>query len=103
MPRPMPPQVLLDIINQASGAKEQFGMFPEQSKATQVPLQQYNYFLDAFGRSHREFLADINPQLEPNLVQTLHMINSDYIDNKARYGSVVGQILKDKATLMKKW
>ena len=98
MPRPMPPQVLLDIVNQASGAKEQFSVFPEQSKATQAPLQMYNYFLDAFGRSHREFLADINPQLEPNLVQTLHMINSDYIDNKARYGSTVGQIIGGKAT-----
>ncbi len=98
MPRPMPPQVLLDIINQASGAKEQFGNFPEQSRATSVPLAQYNYFLDAFGRSHREFLADINPQLEPNLVQTLHMINSDYIDNKARYGATVSEIVKDKAT-----
>ena len=98
MPRPMPPQVLLDIINQASGAKEQFGSFPEQAKATQAPLQMNNYFLDAFGRSHREFLADINPQLEPNLVQTLHMINSDYIDRKARDGVTVREIMKDKVT-----
>ena len=98
MPRPMPPQVLLDVINQASGMKEQFSNFPEQAKATQAPLPVGNYFLEAFGQSHREFLADINPQLEPNLVQTLHMINSDYIDRKARDGETVRQVLKDKPT-----
>ena len=94
MPRPMPPEVLLDVINQASGAQENFGIWPERNKATQAPFPQYSYFLDAFGRSHREFLADINPKLEPNLVQTLHMINSDYIDNKAKYGATVGQVVK---------
>ena len=41
-----------------------------------------NGFLDAFGQSHREFLADIDPKLEPNLVQTLMMINSPYVDGK---------------------
>ena len=98
MPRPMPPQVLLDVINQASGAHENFGNWPERSKATQAALPVGNYFLDAFGQSHREFLADIDPKLEPNLVQTLHMINSDYIDRKARDGDVVKQIVKDAPT-----
>jgi hypothetical protein len=88
-PRPMPAQVLLDMVNQATGATESFGSFPERSRAVQASLPDGNFFLDAFGRSHREFLADLNPKLEPTLVQTLHVINSQYIDGKIRGGHVV--------------
>ncbi len=95
LPRPMPAQALLDMINQASGSKEQFTSWPDRSKAIQTAFPVGNYFLDAFGQSHREFLADIDPKLEPNLVQTLHMINSSYINNKVRYGSTVDDAMKD--------
>jgi hypothetical protein len=89
MPRAMPAQAMLDMLNQATGAKEAFGSFPERAKAVQAAMPLGNGFLDAFGQSHRDFLADIDPKLEPNLVQTLMMINSRYVDNKVRSGVTV--------------
>ena len=67
----MPAPALLDMVNQATGAAENFSTFPERSKAVQAALPPQNYFLTAFGQSHREFLADMDPKLEPNLVQLL--------------------------------
>lgn len=93
MPKAMPAPAVLDMLNQASGVREQFGSFPERSKAIQAALPVRNNFVDAFGQSHREFLADIDPKLEPNLVQTLMMINSSYVDNKVRNGNAVNNVL----------
>ncbi|HLK55194.1 MAG TPA: DUF1549 domain-containing protein [Chthonomonadaceae bacterium] len=95
-PKPMPAQALLDMLNQATGVQESFGSFPERNKAVQAALPPQNYFLSAFGQSHREFLADIDPKLEPNLVQTLIMINSPYVDNKVRSGNTIKAVM-DKA------
>lgn len=95
VPRPMPAPALLDMINQAAGSKETFGSFPERSRAIQASLPPNNQFLNAFGQSHREFLADIDPKLEPNLVQTLLMINSPYIENKIRAGTAAAEAAKE--------
>ncbi len=57
-----------------------------------------NSFLDAFGQSHREFLTEIDPKLEPNLVQTLTMINSPYIEDKVDNGTTTRTIVKDAKT-----
>ncbi|MGC8668033.1 MAG: DUF1549 and DUF1553 domain-containing protein [Chthonomonadales bacterium] len=94
-PKPMPAQVLLDVVNQATGADERFSPFEDRDRAIQAMLPVSNEFLTAFGQSHREFLADINPKLEPNLVQTLMMINSPYIENKIEHGATVGEVLKE--------
>jgi hypothetical protein len=96
--RPMPAQVLLDMLNQAAGVNEEFGTYPERTRAVQAVLPVGNYFLNAFGQSHREFLADIDPKLEPNLVQTLHMINSPYVNNKIQQGSAVAAVVKETKT-----
>ena len=96
--KPMPAQALLDMMNQATGAQEQFGNFPERTRAVQAAMPIGNGFLDAFGQSHREFLADIDPKLEPNLVQTLMMINSPYIENKVDNGTTTRTIVKDAKT-----
>ena len=53
----------------------------------QLTLPVGSYFLDTFGRSHREFLAELEPKVEPTLVQTLHILNSPYIDDKVKSGS----------------
>jgi hypothetical protein len=95
-PKPMPAPALLDMVNQATGASESFSTFPERSKAVQAALPPQNYFLTAFGQSHREFLADMDPKLEPNLVQTLIMINSPYIEGKIRQGNTIKAVM-DKA------
>ena len=96
--KPMPAEVLLDMINTASGTNEQLGTWPERSRAIQASLPPQNYFLSVFGQSHREFLADIDPKLEPNLVQTLTMINSPYIEGKVRGGQTLDTVLKETKT-----
>jgi hypothetical protein len=96
-PRPMLGQVLLDTLNQATSTTERFGDFPIETKAAQLTLPVGSYFLDTFGRSHREFLAELEPKVEPTLVQTLHILNSPYIDNKVKNRTgTVGKLLGDK-------
>jgi hypothetical protein len=96
-PRPMLGQVLLDTINQATGTTDRFGDFPVTTKAKQLTLPVGSEFLDTFGRSHREFLAELEPKIEPTLVQTLHILNSPFIDNKVKSGDgTVGRLLQDK-------
>lgn len=81
-PRPMLGQVFLDALNQATGTTERFGDFPPRTRAAQLTLPVDSYFMDAFGRSHREFLAELEPKLEPTLVQILHILNSPYVNGK---------------------
>lgn len=95
-PRPMLGQLLLDSLNQATGTSERFGDFPTETKAAHLTLPVGSYFMDTFGRSHREFLANLEPKIEPTLVQTLHVLNSPYIDNKVRYGQTCQKLLADK-------
>lgn len=99
LPRPMLGQVLLDSLDQATGNSDRFGEFPPETKAVQLTLPVGNYFLDTFGRAHREFLAELEPKVEPTLVQTLHILNSPFIDNKVKAkGGTVESLLQDKAT-----
>ena len=97
-PRPMPAPVLLDVLNQTTGAKERFGDFPIDYRVVKLTLPVGSYFLDSFGRSHREFLAELEPKVEPTLVQTLHILNSPYIEDKVRTGDgVLNKLLQDKS------
>ncbi len=86
-PRPILAQVLLDALNDVTGTQEKFGRYPGHMRAVQLPLPVSSRFLSLFGRSNREFLAELEPKLEPTLTQALHMINSHYINNKIRAGN----------------
>ena len=98
-PRPMLGQVFLDVLNATTGSHERFGDFPVDTHAKQLTLPLGSYFMDTFGRSHREFLAELEPKLEPTLVQTLHILNSTYVNNKLKDNTgTVALLLKD-ATL----
>lgn len=94
-PKQMLAQVLLDAINDACGTADGYGTFPLGTRATSLPLPIRNEFLDKFGRSDREFLASLDPHVEPTLPQTLMMINSPYINAKvAAPRGTVAQLLK---------
>lgn len=95
-PRPMLAPVLLDVVNQATGVKEQLTAFP-LNRAVELPLPANNYFLSVFGQSHREYLTELDPKLEPNLVQTLHMMNSGYVNGKIRNGAYTRELVRNKA------
>lgn len=96
-PRPMLAQVLLDAINQATGTTERLTAFPIDRTA-ELPLPPNNYFLNVFGQAHREYLTDLDPKLEPNLVQTLHMMNSSYVNGKIRGGAYARELAKSTAS-----
>ncbi|MBC8140071.1 MAG: DUF1549 domain-containing protein [Armatimonadetes bacterium] len=97
-PRPLPGAVLLDALNQATGSKERFGEFPPETKSVELSLPVGSYFLDTFGRSHREFLAELEPRGEPTLIQVLHILNSPYVNDKVRAGDgTVKALTQDKA------
>src|SRR5207237_239278 len=70
--RPMLAQVMLDAINQACGVSERLTAFP-LTRTVELPVPAGNYFLDVFGQSHREYLTELDPKLEPNLVHTAFM------------------------------
>lgn len=86
-PRPMPAQVLLDVLNDVTGTGEKYGRYPVGTRAVALPLPVSSRFLSLYGRSSREFLGDLDPKLEPTLTQALHMINSNYVNKKLRSSS----------------
>lgn len=94
-PKPMLAQVLLDTVNQAAGFSERLTAFP-LTRSVELPVPAGNFFLDVFGRSHREYLTELDPKLEPNLVQTLHMMNSSYVNGKIRAGSYTRELGRAK-------
>lgn len=97
-PRPLPGPVLLDALNQATGTTERFGEFPVETKSVDLTLPVNSFFLDTFGRSHREFLAELEPNIEPTLVQVLHILNSPYVNDKVKSGNgTVNKLVQDKA------
>lgn len=97
MPRPLMPQILLDVLNDVTGTTEKYGRYPEGTTAVEVPLPVSSRFLSLFGRSNREFLGNLDPLLEPTLVQALHIINSPYVNNKLRQGNgTIRKLLQPK-------
>lgn len=94
-PKAMLAQVMLDTLNQALGFQERLTAFP-LTRATELPIPVGSYFLDVFGQAHREYLTELDPKLEPNLVQTLHMMNSSYVNNKIRAGAFTRDLTRAK-------
>lgn len=94
-PKAMLAQVMLDALNQAVGVQERLTAFP-LTRAVELPLPTATYFLDVFGRAHREYLTELDPKLEPNLVQTLHMMNSSYVNGKIRNGTYTRELARAK-------
>ena len=68
-------------------------------RAVQSPLPVKSDFLSLFGRSNREFLAELEPKLEPTLTQALYLINSPYINNKISAGNgAIARLMKSDRT-----
>lgn len=97
MPRPLMAQVLLDVLNDVTGASEKYGRYPQGMRAVELPLPVSSRFLSLFGRSNREFLGNLDPLLEPTLTQALHIINSPYVNGKLKNrNGTITQLLEPK-------
>jgi hypothetical protein len=105
--RPLAAQVMLDIINNATGIDERFvghgspagnGDFGV-ARFVQFPVPHTgNYFLQVFGASRRSVLSDVCPKLEPSVSQALHLMNSGYVNGKIRGGKFVRDMLAPELT-----
>ncbi len=84
---------LLDAISHATGTVEKFPNLPSGFRAVQLPdpgVQ--SYFLDTFGRPERQITCECERTVEPNMTQALHLMNSDFVQNKIVSGT--GRVAK---------
>ncbi|HEV3163505.1 MAG TPA: DUF1553 domain-containing protein [Isosphaeraceae bacterium] len=82
-PRRLPAEVLLDAIDTVTGATERFNGLPKGFRAAQLPDEGFpSYFLEVFGRPLRESVCECERSAEANLTQSLHLLNSDEIQQK---------------------
>lgn len=87
LPRRLPAEVLLDAIDFACGVKEKFPELPRSVRAIQLPDSNVNSdFLDTFGRPQRLIACECERTAEPNLAQTLRLMNGDTVNSKIGAG-----------------
>jgi hypothetical protein len=92
-PRPMPAEVLLDAVCDATGAPEAFDKMPLGTRAISLPDSAVvSYFLDAFGRPRRLSACECERSGRPDLTQVLHLMNGDALN--AKIASKQGRIEK---------
>ena len=90
-------EVMLDMICQATEAREKFRGLPIGSRAVEIADgSTTNYFLTTFGRATRETVCSCEVSMEPNLSQALTLINGDTVQGKIVNGGVVRKMLADK-------
>src|SRR5205085_7716581 len=74
--RPVPAEVLLDAVSQATGVPEKFNGWPEGIRAIQVwDNRMPSYFLQLFGRPVRASVCTCERSNEPSIAQALHLMN----------------------------
>lgn len=83
--KPLPAEVLLDAICQATGVPESFEGWPAGFRAIQIwdnklPL----YFFRIFGRPTRVSVCECERSNEPSIAQALHLMNSAEVAAKVR-------------------
>jgi hypothetical protein len=82
-PRRLPAESLLDAIDFACGTREKFPELPLGTKAVQIPDPGVAVeFLDIFGRPARVVSCECERVPDPNLSQTLRLMNGEIINRK---------------------
>lgn len=93
-PRRFPAEVLNDAINSVSLAVSNFGGVPQGTTAVQLPDNGFNsYFLDVFGKPEAESACECERSVEANLSQSLHLLNSNDVQNRIQRGGGRAQLL----------
>ena len=82
-PKRLPAESLLDAIDFACGTREKFPELPLGTRAIQIPDPGVTVeFLDIFGRPARVVSCECERVAEPNLSQTLKLMNGELINRK---------------------
>ena len=93
MPRRLGAETLLDAIDFVCGTQEKFNQLPPGTRAIQLPDPNVGSdFLDTFGRPLRVISCECERTVEPNLSQTLRLMNGELINRKIGQGE--GRIFK---------
>jgi hypothetical protein len=101
-PKRMSAEVLLDAVCQVTDSPSPFFGLPQDKfapkRAIMLPDESYqSYFLDVFGRPQRISACECERVSEANLAQSLHLLNSDEIQNKlSRPGGRADRMARDK-------
>ncbi len=92
-PRRLGAESLLDAIDFACGTREKYQDLPSGYHAIQLPDPAVNSeFLDIFGRPQRQIACECERTAEPNLSQTLRLMNGEMINRKV--GQDGGRIVR---------
>ncbi|WP_390881486.1 DUF1549 and DUF1553 domain-containing protein [Thalassoroseus pseudoceratinae] len=81
--RPLPAEVLLDAVCQATDVPEKFNGWPVGARAIEVwDNRMPNYFFRIFGRPQRTTVCACERVDDPTITQALHVMNSPEIGGK---------------------
>lgn len=101
-PRRLQAEVLLDAIDDLTGAQTRFANLPAGTRAIALPDNSYNRasgFLKVFGRPESQSVCECERIKSSSLAQSLHLINSNEIKLKLSGGnSRAAQLGKDGKT-----
>ena len=97
-PKRLPAEVLHDAIAQVTNVSTRFNRMPVGTRAIQLPDEgASNYFLTVFGKPQRQSACECERVADANLAQSLHLLNSQEIQNKVSSNSSrAAQLAADK-------
>lgn len=102
-PRRLQAEVLLDAIDEITGAKTKFANLPPGTSAVALPDNSYNNasaFLQVFGRPNSQSVCECERVQSSSLAQSLHLINSAEMKGKLATGEGrAATLAKDEASI----
>ena len=82
-PKRLQAETLLDSIDAVAGTKTGFAGMPADTRAIALPDTGFNsYFLTVFGQPDAKTACECERSSEANLAQSLHLLNSDQMNQK---------------------
>lgn len=103
--KPLPAEVLLDAICQATEVSEEFNGWPDGYRAIEVwDNRMPHYFFRVFGKPQRVSVCECERGNEPSIAQALHLMNSPETARKIRHrdgraARLAGSSLPDAAII----
>src|SRR5262245_19164256 len=92
-------ETMLDCLSQVTETENKFPGLPLGARAVQIADGGVStYFLTTFGRATRDTVCSCEVKLEPNLSQSLHLLNGDATTQKILAGGLIARRLKEKQT-----
>lgn len=87
-PKRLTAEVLYDAFHQVTGTTENYAGMPAGTRAIQLPDSSVGpYFLKVFGQPQGDTACECERSQEANLAQSLHLLNSNEVQNKVAAGN----------------